>query len=670
MWQGIFGRRILNIETELIKIRKMASPRYLTKSRFKLAVECPTKLFYSGKAKEYRDTMQENAFLAMLAEGGYQVGALAKLRYLDAIEIFEKTHAEASAKTLEYLSRDNVVLFEPAILVGNFFIRIDILVKQGSRFELIEVKAKSYDSMNPEIEGKRGGISSGMLPYIQDAAFQTWVLRQAFPNAEITTALMMPDKAHSADIDGINQMFKITERSTVEVNIPPEIDAKQLAETLLTKVNVDAYVAQVLDAPISYPNGSAMLGDVANAWAVAYQNDEKITPAIGAQCGGCQFKAPIGDVLKSGFHECWQQANGWTDKDFAGGTVLDLWNFRGKQKLIDQGIYKVSQVTRDDIGTFEDEPNEAGLSRMRRQWLQVAGIPTDYDCGGYYFDKGYARVNMAAWQYPYHFIDFETSAVALPFHAGMRPYEQVAFQFSHHVMQADGSVRHAGEFICVESGVFPNYAFARALKAELEKDNGTVFMWSHHENTILSTILRQLSQDQNPPEDAENLSAFLKTLIKGGAREMVDLCTFAEKAFFHPDTKGSNSIKQVLPAILKVSSKLREVYSKPIYGAPSGIPSINFASDTGFTWVDGVVTEPYARLKQHAKDLLPEDADDETSVIAEGGAAATAYARLQFEDMNQVSRDKVIAALLRYCELDTLAMVMIVQAWQADANIA
>ena len=74
--------------------------RYLTKSRFKLAVECPTKLFYSGKPTEYRDSMQENVFLAMLAEGGYQVGALAKLRYPDGIEVYEKTHAEAMPKRL------------------------------------------------------------------------------------------------------------------------------------------------------------------------------------------------------------------------------------------------------------------------------------------------------------------------------------------------------------------------------------------------------------------------------------------------------------------------------------------------------------------------------------------------------------------------------------------
>ena len=42
----------------------MTSQRYLTKSRFKLAVECPTKLFYAGKRDVYADASVEDAFLA------------------------------------------------------------------------------------------------------------------------------------------------------------------------------------------------------------------------------------------------------------------------------------------------------------------------------------------------------------------------------------------------------------------------------------------------------------------------------------------------------------------------------------------------------------------------------------------------------------------------------
>ena len=37
--------------------------RYLTKSRFKLAMECPTKLFYTGKSEKYKNIKGENEFL-------------------------------------------------------------------------------------------------------------------------------------------------------------------------------------------------------------------------------------------------------------------------------------------------------------------------------------------------------------------------------------------------------------------------------------------------------------------------------------------------------------------------------------------------------------------------------------------------------------------------------
>ena len=41
-----------------------------------------------------------------------------------------------------------------------------------------------------------------------------------------------------------------------------------------------------------------------------------------------------------------------------------------------------------------------------------------------------------------------------------------------------------------------------------------------------------------------------------------------------------------------------------------------------------------------------------------------AYARLQFEDLSDTRRASIESALLRYCELDTLAMVMAIQAWR------
>jgi len=109
-------------------------------------VECPTKLYYADKPAKYADTQKENVLMAALAEGGFQVGALAKQLYPSGIEILTKDHNLAVEETKKYLAQESVVLFEPAIRVGNFVIRIDILVKSGSAYELIEVKAKSYRS--------------------------------------------------------------------------------------------------------------------------------------------------------------------------------------------------------------------------------------------------------------------------------------------------------------------------------------------------------------------------------------------------------------------------------------------------------------------------------------------------------------------------------------------
>lgn len=151
--------------------------RYLTKSRFKLAAECPRKLFYTGKP-EYRNTKQDDTFLQSLADGGFQVGELAKRLYPGGIEVIAKGNAEALAETAELLKRDTVTLFEPAIAYGNLLVRADVLIKSGASLKLVEVKSKSFDPNNPQIEGKKG-LLAGARPYIEDIAFQDYVIRSA-----------------------------------------------------------------------------------------------------------------------------------------------------------------------------------------------------------------------------------------------------------------------------------------------------------------------------------------------------------------------------------------------------------------------------------------------------------------------------------------------------------
>ena len=147
---------------------------------------------------------------------------------------------------------------------------------------------------------------------------------------------------------------------------------------------------------------------------------------------------------------------------------------------------------------------------------------------------------------------------------------------------------------------------------------------------------------------------------------MIDMWEMVKRYYYDPATNGSNSIKYVLPAILNSSNYLQDKYSKPIYGASGGIKSLNFKD---WQWVNlesGKMTDPYKRLPKMFQDISDKDMQilSEEDELRNGGAALTAYGRLQFEEMSDYEREELRKALLKYCEIDTMAMVMIYEGWK------
>ena len=59
----------------------MNRDRFLTKSRMKIGLECPMKLSFYDDKNQYNSLQGDTEFLDFLAEGGYQVGELAKFYY-------------------------------------------------------------------------------------------------------------------------------------------------------------------------------------------------------------------------------------------------------------------------------------------------------------------------------------------------------------------------------------------------------------------------------------------------------------------------------------------------------------------------------------------------------------------------------------------------------------
>ncbi len=91
----------------------------------------------------------------------------------------------------------------------------------------------------------------------------------------------------------------------------------------------------------------------------------------------------------------------------------------------------------------------------------------------------------------------------------------------------------------------------------------------------------------------------------------------------------------------------------------------NFINQCWIVKENNRIKDPYHLLPPINKDISDEDAEFlfDSEDLKEGGAATIAYAKLQFTDMSDFEREELRNALLRYCELDTLAMVMIIEAW-------
>lgn len=651
--------------------------RYLTKSRFLLAIECPTKLYYNARPDEYQSNKTEDAFLQALAKAGYQVGELAKCYYrdLNPCDLSDLSDNDKLERTAELLTKNEVVIFEAAIAHGNMFVRADILVKDGERLKIIEVKSSSWDAHKGSLFKQR------KEKYLYDVAFQKFVLEKAYPLLSVSAYLGLMDKAAICPTQGLNQKFRIAHGSDPSVVIKKSVSltAEDISTKLIIELNVDSEIRCINELKVFKGNMSFV--ECINFFAAALTEDRKIRPILGKICADCEFRVPAVKLepgKRSGFEECWRDIAGFRDEDFNRQSVLDLWYFSGKDKLIENGKYFLEQLEEDDIAPKKKPKSKwAGLSTNARQLLQIQ--KAKQGSTSEYIDKDALKVEISNWKYPLHFIDFETAAPAIPLDKGAHPYHGFAFQFSHHILKEDGTIEHADQFLNTEIGVNPNVAFIRALRSSLSKDNGTIFRYHNHENTYLNNILEELITQDNLLDDKDELIQFIQSIAKPkgdsnhkwdvGDRCMVDLCKLVELYTFDPLINGKSSIKKVLPSVLNQSRYLQEKYCHRVYGKNAKIKSLNFEEPMAWVVKNGDhIVDPYSLLPKLYENLAVSSEEIELlfdeEELREGGSASIAYMYMQFSEMSEHERQSLRNGLLRYCELDTLAMVMIVEDWR------
>lgn len=597
---------------------------YLTKSDFKAARECPTKLYY--RKMKYPSLSDEDDYLQMLAEGGFIIGKMAQLLYSDGFEITARNPDKAAEETEALLARDRVTLFEPAIRWDNLLVRVDILVKNGNKIELIEVKSKGID-VN---EGKgdtpflnaQDEIIAGWRPYIEDVAFQRLVCSRAHPTWKITPKLMLADKNHATDVDGLASWFRIS-RTQVEGRPRPQSEAVFNGDVDWIRKH---HVLKTYDVSLECGMIDADIAEAADLLAPYLKEGIRTPPApIGTGCKSCEYR--VESKEKNGFRECWGSLADPVPHLF---DLYQMGNARANGSriapiLIDQGKTGLKDVPAGDLtGSYADrQRRQIEQTFSNKEWIDPALGPL-----------------LKRLEYPLHFIDFEASRAAVPAHKGMTPYDLIAFQWSCHTIEKPGGPLKHTEWINVENR-FPNFEFASSLRSQLG-DKGTILTWSPYEKSSLRNIVRQ--SDRIEGADAAVIE-WVDRLVPEGVQNpsrLVDLCELTKKHYYHPEMKGSNSIKYVLPAIWREAHALRKLPEFSPY-----------------------VREDKGRLLNPYDTLSPLDIAGEAERVAEGTGAIRAYDEMTY---GTVAGDPNIKEawkklLLEYCKLDTLAMVLIWKYW-------
>lgn len=192
----------------------------------------------------------------------------------------------------------------------------------------------------------------------------------------------------------------------------------------------------------------------------------------------------------------------------------------------------MDRLQKDNIWAIKDIPEGYGLSEKQERFRRSIVNNTVEIAPS-------LKEDFSKLQYPLHFLDFETMQSAVPEYIGARPYQQVPFQWSDHIVESPESLDNPihKEFLHMRKNKDPRKPFVESLLETLEVDNGHIVVYSSFEKQRLNDMAKQY------PEYATRIEKVIDRLydLEKTVRESVD----------HPEFKGKTSIKYVLPALVK-----------------------------------------------------------------------------------------------------------------------
>jgi hypothetical protein len=213
------------------------------------------------------------------------------------------------------------------------------------------------------------------------------------------------------------------------------------------------------------------------------------------------------------FHgRCWQGVVGWTIYD------IPYLKRPVEQKLEAADIRYAADIPA--AFPLGDKRAAAFVARVNERQIEI--------------DAAAIRAALDELVYPLYFFDFETIDYAVPQFPGCRPYQQVPFQYSCHILTADGRLTHC-DYLHLDADD-PRPALTAALLAHIGPTGSLVAYNIPFERGVLRHLAEQF------PAQADRLNDM--------ADRLWDQLPIFRQHYAHYGFARSNSLKAVLPVLV------------------------------------------------------------------------------------------------------------------------
>ena len=193
------------------------------------------------------------------------------------------------------------------------------------------------------------------------------------------------------------------------------------------------------------------------------------------------------------------------------------------------------QLYYDGKLSIDDIPNDFHLGKNASLQIQ------HYKSGEIKIDKKKIQEFLDTIEYPINFFDFETFQNAIPRFENQRPYAQVPFQYSLHILHVDGTLEHK-EFLGDENSD-PRSALSRQMLQDIMPTGSIVAFNQSFEQKQIKNLAEVCVDD--------------KDALLALNERFVDLAyPFQYKHYYHPKLNGKYSIKVVLPTLFPNDEEL------------------------------------------------------------------------------------------------------------------